>query len=444
MGMAAALNYWGKMRMATATATAKAAAKAKTDRMRAIGAERTAVSKLATYEWVALDKRGKRMKGDMPAKNASLVKAELRRQGMNPQTVRERSKPLFGATGSTVKPQDVAIFSRQIATMMSSGVPMVQAFDIIADGQKNVRFKNILLDVKQSIEGGAALHEALARHPVQFDELYCNLVHAGEASGVLDTVLDTVATYKERTEAMKKKIKKALFYPMMVLVVVFMVILIMLLYVVPVFSKTFQDAGAQLPAPTQMLVDASQVMQHYWLVVIGTIVGAIVAFIYFKKRSPKFAHFLDRVALKMPVMGNIVRNSAIARFARTLGVTFRAGVPLVEALEAVAGATGNSVYADAVRQMRDDISVGHQLQLAMKQTDMFPNMVVQMTGIGEESGALDNMLFKVAEFYEDEVSNAVDTLSTLLEPIIMVVLGTIVGGMVIALYLPIFKLAGTF
>ncbi len=420
--------------MATATA----------NKARALGAQRAEVSKLTTYEWVALDKRGKRMKGDMPSKNASLVKAELRRQGMNPQTVRERSKPLFGATGSTVKPQDVAIFSRQIATMMASGVPMVQAFDIIADGQKNVRFKNILLDVKQNIEGGASLHEALGHYPVQFDELYCNLVHAGETSGVLDTVLDTVATYKERTEAIKKKIKKALFYPMMVLAVVFMVVLIMLLFVVPVFAKTFQDAGAQLPAPTQLLVTASEFMQSYWWIVIGVIVGGITALILAKKRSPKFAHFLDRMSLKMPVMGNIVRNSAIARFARTLGVTFRAGVPLVEALDAVAGATGSIVYGDAVRQMREDIAVGHQLQLAMKQTNLFPNMVVQMTAIGEESGALDHMLFKVAEFYEEEVSNAVDTLSTLLEPIIMVVLGTLVGGMVIALYLPIFKLAGTF
>jgi type IV pilus assembly protein PilC len=427
------------MRMATAAANANKAREA-----RERGAKRAEVSKVTTYEWVALDKRGKRMKGDMPAKNASLVKAELRRQGMNPQTVRERSKPLFGSSGKTVKPQDVAIFSRQIATMMASGVPMVQSFDIIADGQKNVRFKNILTDVKQSIEGGAALHEALRLYPVQFDELYCNLVHAGETSGVLDTVLDTVATYKERTEAIKKKIKKALFYPMMVLAVVFIVCMIMLLFVVPVFAKTFQDAGADLPAPTQILVNASKFMQSYWWLVIGIIVGSITALIFAKKRSLKFAHFLDRMSLKMPVMGNIVRNSAIARFARTLGVTFRAGVPLVEALDAVSGATGSVVYGDAVKQMREDIAVGHQLQLAMKQTGLFPNMVVQMTAIGEESGALDNMLFKVAEFYEEEVSNAVDTLSTLLEPIIMVVLGTLVGGMVVALYLPIFKLAGTF
>ncbi|EIL97334.1 type II secretion system F family protein [Rhodanobacter sp. 115] len=422
--------------MATATATAKNA--------HAVGAQRAQVSQLTPYDWIALDKRGKRMKGTMPAKNASLVKAELRRQGMNPQTVREKSKPLFGSSGSTVKPGDVAIFSRQIATMMASGVPMIQAFDIIADGQKNPRFKNILNDVKQGIEGGQSLHESLGRYPVQFDELYRNLVRAGESAGVLDTVLDTVATYKERTEAIKKKIKKALFYPMMVLAVVFIVILIMLLYVVPVFAQTFQSAGASLPAPTQLLLDASHFMQGYWYIIVGVIGGSIAAVVISKKRSPKFAHFLDRVALKMPVMGNIVRNSAIARFSRTLGVTFRAGVPLVEALDAVSGATGSVVYGDAVKQMRDDIAVGHQLQLAMRQTGLFPNMVVQMTAIGEESGALDNMLFKVAEFYEEEVGNAVDTLSTLLEPIIMVVLGTIVGGMVIALYLPIFKLAGTF
>ncbi|MCX7513747.1 type II secretion system F family protein [Frateuria sp. STR12] len=398
---------------------------------------------MTMYDWVALDKRGKRMKGEMPAKNASLVKAELRRQGMNPQTVREKSKPLFGATGKTVKPGDVAVFSRQIATMMASGVPMVQSFDIIADGQKNVRFKNILTDVKQGIEGGASLHEALGRHPVQFDELYRNLVRAGESAGVLDTVLDTVATYKERTEAIKKKIKKALFYPAMVLAVVFLVTMIMLLFVVPVFAQTFQDAGADLPAPTQFVLSASEFVKSYWWMIIAIVFGSITGIIAGKKRSLAFAHLLDRISLRLPVMGEILRQSAIARFARTLGVTFRAGVPLVEALDAVAGATGSIVYGDAVRQMRDDIAVGHQLQLAMRQTGLFPNMVVQMTAIGEESGSLDHMLFKVAEFYEDEVSNMVDTLSTLLEPLIMVVLGVLVGGMVVSLYLPIFKLAGT-
>ena len=411
---------------------------------RAQGASRAQITQMPTYEWVALDKRGKRMKGSMPAKNASLVKAELRRQGMNPQTVRERSKPLFGSSGSTVKPRDVAIFSRQIATMMASGVPMVQSFDIITDGQKNPRFKNILIDVKQSIEGGSTLHEALGQYPVQFDELYRNLVRAGESAGVLDTILDTVATYKEKTESIKGKIKKALFYPIMVMVVAFAVIMIMLLFVVPVFAKTFKDAGAQLPAPTQLLVSMSEFMQQEWWIVLGFIVGSIVALIMAKKRSVKFAHFLDRLTLKIPVMGNIFRQSAIARFARTLGVTFRAGVPLVEAMDAVAGATGSIVYAEAVRQMRDDIAVGHQLQLAMRQTGLFPNMVTQMVAIGEESGALDHMLFKCAEFYEEEVSNAVDSLASLLEPLMMVILGTLVGGIVIALYLPIFKLAGTF
>lgn len=411
--------------------------------VKSLGAQRAEVSKLTTYDWVALDKRGKRMKGDMAAKNASLVKAELRRQGMNPQTVKERGKPLFGAAGSAVKPRDVAIFSRQIATMMASGVPMVQAFDIIADGQKNIRFKNILTDVKQTIEGGSALHEALGKYPVQFDELYRNLVHAGEASGVLDSVLDTVATYKERTEALKAKIKKALFYPVMVMAVAMLVSMIMLLFVVPVFAQTFKDAGAELPAPTQIVISASEFMKSYWWLIIGVLVGGIVALVMAKKRSIKFAHFLDRVMLKVPVIGSILRQSAIARFARTLGVTFRAGVPLVEAMDAVAGATGSIVYGDAVRQMREDVAVGHQLQLSMRQTGLFPNMVVQMTSIGEESGALDHMLFKVAEFYESEVNNAVDTLSTLLEPLIMVVLGVVVGGMVISLYLPIFKLAGT-
>ncbi|MET0505070.1 MAG: type II secretion system F family protein, partial [Luteibacter sp.] len=264
-----------------------------------------------------------------------------------------------------------------------------------------------------------------------------------ESAGVHDTVLDTVATYKERMESIKSKIKKALFYPIMVLVVALLVSMILLLFVVPVFQQTFQDAGAELPLPTQVVVTASKFMQSYWWAVIGIIVGSVAALIAAKKRSLKFAHFLDRVSLRIPVIGDLLHKSAIARFARTLGVTFHAGVPLVEALDAVSGATGSVVYGDAVKQMRDDIAVGHQLQLAMRQANLFPNMVVQMTAIGEESGALDSMLFKVAEFYEEEVNTAVDTLSSLLEPFIMVILGVLVGGMVISLYLPIFKLAGT-
>jgi len=420
--------------MATATATKNA---------RAIGTARAEVSKLVHYDWTALDKRGKRMKGDMQSKNAAMVKAELRRQGMNPQTVREKAKPLFGASGSRVKPRDVAIFSRQIAAMMAAGVPMVQAFEIIANGQKNARFKNMLVEIRQSIEGGSSLHEALGLYPIEFDELYRNLVHAGESAGVLDTVLDTVATYKERMESIKAKIKKALFYPVMILVVAFLVSMILLLFVVPVFQQTFEEAKVELPAPTLFIVNASKFVQSYWWAMIISIVGSIFAVIFFKKRSLKFAHFLDRMSLKLPVIGDILNKSAIARFARTLGVTFHAGVPLVEALDAVSGATGSVVYGDAVKQMRDDIAVGHQLQLAMRQTNLFPNMVVQMTAIGEEAGSLDHMLFKVAEFYEEEVETAVDTLASLLEPLIMVVLGVLVGGMVISLYLPIFKLAGT-
>src|SRR5690348_6393006 len=427
--------------MATATAINKSSGKTAA---RDLGAARAAVKQLTVYEWVALDKRGTKMKGEMPARNASLVKAELRRQGMNPQTVKEKSKPLFGAAGSKVKARDIAIFSRQIATMMASGVPMVQAFEIIAGGQRNIRFKNMLTDVKQNIEGGSALHEALGKYPVQFDELYRNLVRAGESAGVLDTVLDTVATYKERMEAIKAKIKKALFYPAMVMCVAILVTLILLIFVVPVFQGVFKEAGVQLPAFTQMIVNASDFMQHWWFPVLVVVVGGGIAITMAYKRSEKAAHFVDRMSLQIPIIGNILRQSAIARFARTLGVTFRAGVPLVEALDAVAGATGSVVYGEAVKRMRDDIAIGHQLQLAMRQTALFPNMVVQMVAIGEESGALDTMLFKVADFYEEEVNNAVDTLSTLLEPLIMVVIGILVGGMVVGLYLPIFKLAGAF
>ncbi|TAN08386.1 MAG: type II secretion system F family protein [Rhodanobacteraceae bacterium] len=409
-----------------------------------VGAARAAVKLLTVYEWVALDKRGVKMRGEMQARNAILVKAELRRQGMNPQAVKEKPKPLFGAAGSRVKPRDVAIFSRQIATMMAAGVPMVQAFEIIAGGQRNVRFKNMLTDVKQGIEGGAALHEAMAKYPVQFDELYRNLVRAGESAGVLDTVLDTVATYKERIESIKGKIKKALFYPAMVMAVAFTVMLILLVFVVPVFENVFNSAGVALPAFTQMVVTLSHFMQHFWAPFIIILVAAIVGIVMAYKRSRSMQHTVDRMSLKIPIVGNILRQSAIARFARTLGVTFHAGVPLVEALDSVAGATGSEVYGQAIRKMRDDVAVGHQLHLAMTQTNLFPNMVSQMVSIGEESGALDKMLFKVAEFYEEEVSNAVDTLSTLLEPLIMVIIGILVGGMVVALYLPIFKLAGTF
>jgi type IV pilus assembly protein PilC len=421
--------------MATATATSRATTIA--DR----GKARAQVSQLTNYTWVGTDKRGVKMKGDYAAKNASMVKAELRRQGINPLSVKTKGKPLFGSAGKAIKARDIAVFSRQIAVMMAAGVPMVQGIDIMASGSSNPRMKNMLTDVKANIEGGSSLHEAMGKYPVQFDELYRNLVKAGESAGVLDTVLDTVATYKENIEAIKGKIKKAMFYPAIVFAVAILVSAILLIFVVPQFEDVFKNFGAQLPAFTQMIVDASRFLTAYWWLVLLWVAGIVVGLIFAYKRSPKFAHFLARAVLKLPVVGEILRQSAIARFSRTLGVTFAAGVPLVEALDSVAGATGSPIYNDGVRRIREDVAVGHQLQLAMRQTNLFPNMVVQMVAIGEESGALDKMLFKVAEFYEQEVNNAVDALSSLLEPFIMVIIGTIVGGLVIGMYLPIFKLA---
>jgi type IV pilus assembly protein PilC len=396
---------------------------------------------LQPFVWVGTDKRGTTMKGESLAKNASLLKAELRKQGITPGVVKPKPKPLFGKAGKTISARDIAIFSRQIATMMQSGVPMVMAFEIIAGGQKNVRMKEMLDDIRSSIEGGSTLSEAIARHPVQFDELYRNLVRAGESAGVLDTVLDTVANYKENLETLKGKIKKALFYPAVVIAVAILVSAILLIFVVPQFQAMFKSFGADLPAFTQMIVAASDFMIGYWWLILIIVVGTIFGFIALKKRSAAFAHFLDRLILKVPVIGQIMHNSAIARFSRTLAVTFKAGVPLVEALETVAGACGNIVYEKAVLRIRDDVSVGYPLNIAMRQVNVFPHMVVQMTAIGEEAGALDTMLYKVAEFYEQEVNNAVDALSSLLEPMIMILIGGIVGSMVIGMYLPIFKLA---
>jgi len=400
-----------------------------------------ATMELQPFVWEGTDKRGVKMKGEQLAKNANLLRAELRRQGINPGTVKTKPKPLFGAAGKPIKPRDIAFFSRQMATMMKSGVPIVSALEIIGSGHKNPRMKKMVDTIRTDIEGGSSMYEAVSKHPVQFDELYRNLVRAGEGAGVLETVLDTVATYKENIEALKGKIKKALFYPIMVVVVAMLVSGIMLVFVVPQFEDVFKSFGADLPAFTQMVVNLSRFMVSWWwlmlIVAIGTAVGAVMAY----KRSPKMQHAMDRFVLKVPVIGQIMHNSAIARFARTTAVTFKAGVPLVEALSIVAGATGNTVYEEAVLRMRDDVSVGYPVNVSMKQTNLFPHMVIQMTGIGEEAGALDAMLFKVAEYYEQEVNNSVDALSSLLEPMIMVFIGTIVGGMVIGMYLPIFKLA---
>lgn len=420
--------------MATTTATARAGVKT------TAGKSRASISQMETYVWTGLDKRGQRMKGEFTTKNASLVKAELRRQGINPQSVKAKAKPLFGKAGKSIKPRDISIFSRQLATMMAAGVPMVQGFEIVAGGQSNPRVKDMLVDIKTDIEGGSALNEALGKYPIQFDELYRNLVRAGESAGVLDTVLDTIATYKENIEAIKGKIKKAMFYPAMVLGVAVLVSAILLIFVIPQFETVFKNFGADLPAFTQMLINLSRFMVDWWWLMLLIVVGSIVGMIMLYKRSEKFAHLVGRGLLKLPVVGEILRQSAMARFARTLGVTFRAGVPLVEALDSVAGATGSVVYNEAVKRIREDVAVGHQLQLAIRQTGLFPNMVVQMVSIGEESGALDAMLFKIAEFYEQEVNNAVDALSSLLEPFIMMIIGVIVGSMVIGMYLPIFKL----
>ncbi len=398
---------------------------------------------LNLFVWEGTDKRGIKMKGEQSSKNANFLRAELRKQGITPSVVKVKPKPLFGAAGKPITPKEIAFFSRQLATMMKSGVPIVGSLEIIEGGQKNVRMKKMVEQIRYDIESGSSLSEAISKHPVQFDELYRNLVRAGESAGVLETVLDTIASYKENLEALKGKIKKALFYPAVVIAVAILVSAILLIFVVPQFEAVFKQFGADLPAFTKIIVGASRFMVSNWYLVFGAIAAAIFAFIFFKKRSLAFEHFLDRVILKIPVIGQIMHNSSIARFARTLAVTFKAGVPLVEALDTVAGATGNTLYEKAVFRVRDDVSVGYPLNMSMKQVNLFPHMVIQMTAIGEEAGALDAMLFKVAEYYEQEVNNAVDALSSLIEPFIMIFIGGIIGAMVIGMYLPIFKLAAT-
>ena len=396
---------------------------------------------LEIFVWEGKDKRGVKMKGEQPAKNANLVRAELRRQGIMPTVVKPKPKSLFGGKGKRITSKEIAVFSRQLATMMKSGVPIVTSFEIMAGGQKNPKMSQMLNAIRADIESGTSLSEALGKFPVQFDELYRNLAKAGESAGVLETVLDTIANYKEKTEALKKKIKKALFYPATVIAVAILVSAILLVFVVPQFQQVFKSFGADLPAFTLMIIAASDFMIAWWWLILFIVVGAIMATIFFFKRSTAFQHFVDRMMLKIPVIGQVLHNAAIARFARTLATTFKAGVPLVEALDIVAGATGNSVYEKAVMRIKDDVAVGYQMNLAMRQVNLFPHMVVSMTAIGEEAGALDTMLIKVAEFYEEEVDNAVDALSSLLEPMIMIIIGMVVGSMVIGMYLPIFKLA---
>jgi len=401
------------------------------------------LDELQTFEWKGVNKTGKTLKGEQQAKSSTLAKNELRRQGIQVKKIYKKRKSLF-SSGKAIKAQDIALFSRQLATMMESGVPMVQAFEIIEGGQSNPRMAKLVGEVKTEIQSGSSLSESLAKHPVYFDELYCNLVAAGEKAGVLDELLDTIATYKERTEEIKGKIKKAMFYPAAVLFVAIGVTILLLVKVVPQFQDMFKSFGADLPGLTLMVVGASHYMQANWWKFVLIVGGIIFGFIYLKKRSLKFAHALDRLALKIPIVGGILFDAAVARFSRTLSTTFAAGVPLVEGLQTVSGAVGNVVFRDAVLEIKEDVSTGHQLQLAMSQTNVFPHMVIQMASIGEESGNLDQMLAKVADYYEQEVSNAVDALSSLLEPIIMVLVGGLVGVMVVAMYLPIFKMASVF
>ncbi|WP_297799882.1 type II secretion system F family protein [Arenimonas sp. GDDSR-1] len=396
---------------------------------------------LKQYSWSGVDKRGIKMKGEESAKSETALKLDLRKRGISNPEVKAKAKPLFGAAGKTISPQDIAVFSRQLATMMQSGIPMVQAFGIVSGGQKNIRMQNLLENIGSDIASGTALSEALSKHPLYFDKLYQNLVFAGENAGVLDTVLDTIANYKESIETLKGKIKKALFYPSVVIAVAILVTAILLIFVVPTFQNLFKGFGADLPAFTQLIIAASDFLIKWWWVILGVIVGGVFLTISSLKRSRAFAEFVDRLLLKIPVIGQIMHNSAIARFSRTLAVTFKAGVPLVDALATVAGATGNIVYENAVMRIKDDVATGYPLNVAMKQVGVFPHMVMQMTAIGEEAGALDTMLFKVAEFYEQEVNNAVDALSSLIEPMVMIVIGGVVGSMVIGMYLPVFKLA---
>lgn len=395
--------------------------------------------KMEVFLWEGMDSKGHRTKGESRGVNQALVKAELRRQGINPLKIKKKPMSLTSKK-KKITPKDIAIFSRQLATMMSSGVPLVQSFEIIGRGHENPAMQDLVLTVKADVESGNSLADSLRKHPLYFDGLYCNLVAAGEQAGILETLLHKVALYKEKIEAIKGKIKKAMFYPAAVVVAAFIVTAILMIFVVPQFQSLFSNFGADLPALTQLVIDASDIFQNYWWAIFGGVFAAGYTFLEMKKRSKAFQEFLDKLSLRLPILGDIVNKATIARFARTLATMFAAGVPLVEALQTVAGASGNIVYERAILKMRDEVATGISLQMGMKQTGLFPHMVVQMVSIGEEAGSLDAMLGKVADFYEEEVDNLVDGLSSLLEPIIMGVLGVLIGGLVIAMYLPIFKM----
>ncbi|QIO07049.1 type II secretion system F family protein [Acinetobacter shaoyimingii] len=396
---------------------------------------------MPVYAYDGVDRKGAKVKGEMPARNMQLAKVTLRKQGITIKSIREKKKnPLESLMKKKVTTLDITIFTRQLATMMKAGVPLVQSFEIVAEGLENPSMRDVVLGIKGEVEGGNTFAGALKKYPQYFDKLFCSLVESGEQSGALETMLDRVAIYKEKSELLKQKIKKALKYPISVIVVAFIVTIILMVKVVPVFQELFSSFGADLPAFTQLVVNMSNWTKKYWFVLIIAIVAIIFTFLETKKRSKKFRDLLDKAALKAPIFGDLIFKAIIARYSRTLSTTFAAGVPLIDALESTAGATNNVVYEEAVMKIRDDIATGQQLQFAMRATNLFPSMAVQMVAIGEESGALDDMLDKVATYYENEVDNAVDGLTSMMEPLIMAVLGVLVGGLVIAMYLPIFQM----
>ncbi|MDI9244961.1 type II secretion system F family protein [Marinobacter sp. CHS3-4] len=395
--------------------------------------------KLQAFVWEGKDRKGNKSKGEVSGTNLALVKAQLRKQGIIPDKVKKKPKPLFGGS-KKITPFDIALFTRQMATMMKAGVPLVQSFDIVTDGLENQGLRELIATVRNDVASGTSFAGALRRHPKHFDDLYCNLVDSGEKAGALEQMLDRIALYLEKTETLKKKVKKAMTYPIAVIVVAMIVTAILLVKVVPQFESLFQGFGADLPVFTQFIINISEWMQEWWFIVLLGIVIAIFVFKEALRRSQKFSDFIDKYLLKLPIVGEILDKSAVAKFGRVLSTTFASGVPLVDALESVSGATGNAVYRDAVLQIRDDVSSGTQLQASMKITDVFPVMAVQLTAIGEESGNLDEMLEKVADHYESEVDDMVDNLTALMEPMIMAVLGVLVGGLIVGMYLPIFQM----
>jgi type IV pilus assembly protein PilC len=388
------------------------------------------------YEWEGKDKNGKIVRGEMRAGGEAVVGASLRRQGILVNKVKKRRM----SGGKAIKQKDIAIFTRQLTTMMRAGVPLIQSFDIVARGSTNPRMAKLLTDIRSDVETGTSLSSAFRKHPLYFDALYCNLVEAGEAGGILEELLDRLAIYQEKTMAIKNKIKSALIYPIAVLVVAFVVLAVIMIFVIPAFKEVFTSFGADLPAPTLVVIAMSEFFVKYWYLIFGILGGGTYFFLQSWKRSVKMQHYMDRLLLKVPIFGDLIYKSSIARWTRTLSTMFAAGVPLVEALDSVGGASGNAVFADATVLIQKDVSTGSALTTSMQTTGVFPTMVIQMCAIGEESGSLDHMLAKAAEFYEDEVDEMVKGLSSLMEPVIIVILGTLIGGIVISMYLPIFKL----